>query len=114
MDEAEICDQVAIIDAGKIVVNDDPDTLKRKYTRDQAKLLIGQPDLFEDALIQKNYMYDHQKNGSFSIEIEDVQAFLTFIEPFKKEIKNLEIKNGTLNDVFLAITGKEIREGGEE
>lgn len=114
MDEAEICDQVAIIDAGKIVVNDDPDTLKRKYTRDQAKVLIGRPDAFEEALIQQNYRYDHQKNGSFSVEIEDVQAFLTFIEPFSKDIKSLEIKNGTLNDVFLAITGKEIREGEKE
>lgn len=114
MDEAEICDQVAIIDAGKIVVNDDPETLKRKYTRDQAKVLIGRSDVFEEALIQQNYSYDHQKNGSFSVVLDDVQTFLTFIEPFNKEIKSLEIKNGTLNDVFLAITGKEIREGDKE
>lgn len=111
MDEAEICDQVAIIDAGKIVVNDNPGALKRKYTRDYANILISQPDVFEEALLEQDYTYDHQKNGSFSVEIEDVQAFLTLIDPFKKEIKNLEIKNGTLNDVFLEITGKEIREG---
>lgn len=114
MDEAEICDQVAIIDDGSIVVNDDPDTLKRKYTRDQAKVLLTQPELFQEALIHQNYTYDPQKNGSFTIQIDDIQKFLTFIHPFKEAIKSLQIKNGTLNDVFLAITGKEIREGGEE
>ena len=36
MDEAEICDQVAIIDNGKIVVNDTPVNLKRQYTKDKA------------------------------------------------------------------------------
>lgn len=113
MDEAEIADQVAIMDAGEIVVHGTPEELKRTYTRDRAKVDTKDPIAFKKALEDRSMSFEHHKNGTFSVDVSDIQEFLSFIEPFKYQIENLEIKNGTLNDVFLEITGKEIREEGQ-
>ncbi|HAJ69974.1 MAG: ABC transporter ATP-binding protein [Alkalibacterium gilvum] len=109
MDEAEICDHVAIMDNGKIMVDDTPENLKRLYTKDKAIVSVKNPRVFEEALKKENQTYKKEKD-TFYIHIDAVQGFLQFIEQFKDELKDLEIKKGTLNDVFLEITGKEIRE----
>lgn len=109
MDEAEICDKVAIMDDGKIMVNDTPENLKRLYTKDKAIVQVSNSDDFESALNRDAHTHKRDKE-TFYIDIDNIQYFLEFIEPFKNEIINLEIKKGTLNDVFLEITGKEIRE----
>lgn len=113
MDEAEICDHVAIMDNGKIMVNDTPENLKRLYTKDKAIVKVSNPDVFEAALKRDDRTYKKEKE-TFYIDIDAVQHFLQFIEQFKNELKDLEIKKGTLNDVFLEITGKEIREDATE
>jgi ABC-2 type transport system ATP-binding protein len=115
MDEAEICDQIAIIDDGKIMVNDTPANLKRRYTKDKALVHVGNPKSFEAMLLKEKYTYC--KEGEiFHIEVnmDAIQEFLDILHPFKNEVKELEIKKGTLNDVFLEITGKEIREETSE
>jgi ABC-2 type transport system ATP-binding protein len=115
MDEAEICDHVAIMDNGKIIVNDTPENLKRLYTKDKAIVKVSNPDVFETALKRDYYTYKKEKETFYiDIDIDTVQHFLQFIEQFKNELKDLEIKKGTLNDVFLEITGKEIREDATE
>lgn len=113
MDEAEICDHVAIIDNGKIMVNDTPEKLKQRYTKDKAIVKVNNSDDFEEALKKDDHSYKKEKE-TFYIDIDTVQHFLQFVEPFKKDLKDLEIKKGTLNDVFLEITGKEIREETSE
>lgn len=115
MDEAEICDHVAIMDNGKIMVNDTPENLKRLYTKDKAIVKVSNPDVFEAALKRDGYTYKKEKETFYiDIDVDTVQHFLQFVGQFKNELKDLEIKKGTLNDVFLEITGKEIREEATE
>ncbi|MFO8069708.1 MAG: ABC transporter ATP-binding protein [Alkalibacterium sp.] len=115
MDEAEICDHVAIMDNGKIMVNDTPENLKRLYTKDKAIVKVSNPDVFEAALKRDDHTYKKEKETFYiDIDIDAIQHFLQFVDQFKNELKDLEIKKGTLNDVFLEITGKEIREEATE
>ena len=117
MDEAEICDHVAIIDDGKIVVNDSPEELKKKYTKDIATIECKSEEeakRFEDALLSNDFEFSQKRNQTFSIHVVDISVFLAFIEPFKEGIQTIEIKTGTMNDVFLEITGKDIREEVKE
>lgn len=115
MDEAEICDHVAIMDNGKIMVDDTPENLKRRYTKDKGIVKVSNPDNFEEALIKEKWTYKKEKGAFYiDVDINAINNFLDFIQLSKKEIQDLEIKKGTLNDVFLEITGKEIREGTSE
>lgn len=109
MDEAEICSKVAIMDAGRIVAMDTPYHLKQKYTKDRAYITTTDGQALETLLDREGFIYK-KKNGYYSIEVNELQKFLELINEHKPMIKELEIKKGTLNDVFLKITGKEIRE----
>jgi len=112
MDEAEICDQVAIMDGGKIVALDRPFELKKKYTKDHAYITSTKPEELERLLMANNLPFS-QKENYHRIEVDSVPNLLQVLSDQKDAITELELKKGTLNDVFLEITGRAIREGGE-
>jgi len=53
----------------------------------------------------------YRKNGNkLMFHTKKAPAALEILSAHKGEFTDFEVKNGTLNEVFLAITGKEIRE----
>lgn len=109
MDEAEICSKVAIMDGGVIIANDTPYELKKQYTKDKAYINTEKPEELEKVLTQYNLKFNKKKTH-YSVEAESIPNLLQVLSSQKDVITDLEIKKGTLNDVFLNITGKEIRE----
>lgn len=109
MEEAEICKKVAIIDGGKIVAIDTPFQLKKKYTKDKAYVTTSNREAFE-ALLDRFEMVYKNKGTYYTVVVEDIKKLTELISEHREFIEELEIKKGTLNDVFLEITGKEIRE----
>ncbi len=109
MEEAEICSKVAIIDGGKIVAHDTPYELKKKYTKDKC-LITAIDDLeLETALVNENLHYS-KKEHYYKIDADRIDKILDLIAKQKENIRDIEIKKGTFNDVFLEITGKKIRD----
>jgi ABC-2 type transport system ATP-binding protein len=108
MDEAEICSKVAIMDAGKIVAMDTPYRLKQQYTKDSAYITTGDEQGLEALLSKAGFIYK-KKPGYYSIEVDSLPDLMEILSEQKAAITDLEIKKGTLNDVFLKITGKDIR-----
>jgi ABC-2 type transport system ATP-binding protein len=108
MDEAEICSKVAIMDAGKIVAMDTPYRLKQQYTKDSAYITTGDEQGLEALLNKAGFIYK-KKPGYYSIEVNSLPDLMEILSEQKAAITDLEIKKGTLNDVFLEITGKDIR-----
>ncbi len=109
MDEAEISNKVAIMDNGKIVALDTPYHLKQQYTKDKAYITTDDGEGLEALLDKAGFSYK-KKTGYYSIEVLNLPALMELLSVHKPAIKELEIKKGTLNDVFLDITGKDIRE----
>jgi ABC-2 type transport system ATP-binding protein len=112
MDEAEICNKVAVIDGGKIIAHDTPFNLKKQYTKDRAYVTAGEklPQLLKEHGIDFSV-----KEKYYRIDVDDNARLLYVLNECREDITDLEIRKGTLNDVFLEITGREIREsGGEE
>lgn len=108
MDEAEICHQVAVMDHGQIIAFDEPQALKNKYTRDKAHITTRDERALE-ALLQQYQMNFKRNSGRFAVELGDLTGFMEIISEHRSAITDLEITKGTLNDVFLEITGKDIR-----
>lgn len=109
MDEAEICDRVAIIDGGKIVAHDTPDNLKKRYTVTTMKIKTSDPETMVEYLRERSIKYSVDKDRVL-IYATGTRDVLAITDAFKETIEDIEINKGTLNDVFIAITGKEIRE----
>lgn len=109
MEEAEICNKIAIIDGGKIVAHDTPYALKKQYTKDKAFITTKNGAKLEELLIQYDLSFE-RKEGYYKVIAENIDRLLQVISLMKDEITDIEIKKGTFNDVFLEITGKKIRE----
>lgn len=109
MEEAEICDKIAIIDGGVIVAHDTPYALKKKYTKDKAYITTPNGPELEALLLEYNLEYA-KKEGYYKVNAEQITPLLNVLSQQKDIITDIEIKKGTFNDVFLEITGKKIRE----
>lgn len=108
MEEAEISHQVAIMDKGKIIALDSPAALKKQYAKDKVHIMSENGRKLESLL--HLYGLPYKKAGSsYCIEINDLSELLDIMSEHKSFIKDVEIKKGTLNDVFLKITGRDIR-----
>ena len=109
MDEAEICNQVAIIDGGKIVAHDTPANLKKKYTSTTMKIKTNDTDNLKTYMTERSIKHSVDKD-LVTIYATSTADVLDITSTFRESIEDIEINKGTLNDVFIAITGKEIRE----
>jgi len=109
MEEAEICDKVAIIDKGKIVAHDTPYNLKKQHSSTRMNLQSSDMTLLKSYLDNLNIKY-LENNSHISAFVNDTEKIMDIITQQRSIITDLEISKGSLNDVFLAITGKEIRE----
>jgi ABC-2 type transport system ATP-binding protein len=109
MEEAEICDKIAIIDGGTIVAHDTPYALKKEFTKDKAYITTKKELELEQLLVQYELPFV-KKEGYYKVDAENTTLLLQLLSLQKDAITDIEIKKGTFNDVFLEITGKMIRE----
>ena len=109
MEEAEICNKIAVIDGGKIVAHDTPYALKKKFTKDKAYISTSNEYELEQ-LLEKYQLEYVKKKGYYKVDAENTNHLLQVLSLQKEAITDIEIKKGTFNDVFIEITGKTIRE----
>ncbi|GAF63394.1 ABC transporter ATP-binding protein [Bacillus sp. TS-2] len=109
IEEAEISHKVAIMDNGRIIAFDSPKSLKKQYTKDQIYLTTMQQNSLERQLKLQEIPYRKLSDGYYKIEFEPIKGFLKWLQEHSNLYKDLEIRKGTLNDVFLEITGREMR-----
>ncbi|HCC22064.1 ABC transporter ATP-binding protein [Candidatus Uhrbacteria bacterium RIFOXYC2_FULL_47_19] len=110
MDEAEACDRIAIIDHGDIVALDTPEALKKEVGGD---IITLKGDKLSDLKIELEHRYGlkvDNSDGSLRIEVENGETFLPkLFNELDVSISSVELRKPTLDDVFLSITGRNIR-----
>jgi multidrug/hemolysin transport system ATP-binding protein len=109
MEEAASADNIAIIDNGLIVATGTPAVLKEQYSVDKLYLLTDDDKRLLNILNQ--YPFDYKKQGEqFIIQLENSLDALPILETVKNSISGFQVIAGNLDDVFVNITGREIRE----
>ena len=111
MDEAEKAERIAIIDHGKLVVIDTPKKLKRMVGKDIISVKTDDNDRAAEE-IQSRYQTEARHDGDeLTFEVANGEKFLPiFIKEFSTKIISISLRRPTLEDVFLKLTGREIRE----
>jgi ABC-2 type transport system ATP-binding protein len=111
MDEAENCDRIAIIDVGKIIAMDTPINLKKRVRGDIITVETSNNKGLNEELKKKNVKNIIFYNNKIQFEADDSEEFIPkFIKESKEEIISISARRPTLDDVFLSLTGREIRE----
>lgn len=109
MEEAASGDYVVVIDKGEIAAKGTPSELKEQYSKD--KLLLSTKDTGILSDILNNMSIDFKINAdTLEIELDTTLSSIPIIEACKDYILSFEVVKGTMDDAFIAITGKEIRE----
>jgi ABC-2 type transport system ATP-binding protein len=113
MEEADaLANRIGIIDRGKIAILDSPNALKRILGGDL--VTIKAKALNIEKIRKLNYVTDvAQENDQTKIIIEKVSENLQHLLTAVGKIDSVQVRNTTLNDVFLRFTGRQIQEEGE-
>ena len=121
MDETEICDRIAIIDCGQIVACDTPDQLKASIGGDVVTLRTTDDAVAADVLLERALQVERNGDGvRVRIERGDEfipQAVRLLDADGRTTVMGVGLKRPTLDDVFVKLTGRAIREeepSGEE
>jgi ABC-2 type transport system ATP-binding protein len=111
MDEAEKADRIAIIDHGKLVAMDTPEKLKRTVGKDIISVKTDDNSRAAEE-IRLRYQTEARHDGEqLTFEVSNGEKFLpAFIKGFGTGIVSISLRRPTLEDVFLKLTGREIRE----
>jgi len=114
MEEADsLCDRVAIIDQGKIIVMDTPDSLKEKIGGDIVYLKTTAEDTNKFREIEEVSKIE-KKDDCIILTVKNASEHLQEILEISGKVKRVEVRSASLEDVFINYTGKEIRaETGE-
>lgn len=110
MNEAENCDRIAIIDHGQIIALDTPANLKKMIGGDIISLTSADKEKLKKELEEKYKKEVKEEDGILKIEVTDGQKFLPqLFNDMTTKIDSIELREPTLEDVFLTLTGHQIR-----
>jgi ABC-2 type transport system ATP-binding protein len=111
MDEAEFCDRIAIIDQGKIVALGTPDELKAMVGGDVVTITSSRPDEAAAEIKQLLGVTAARDNGTLRMEVPDGKAFVPrLVRELTAPVDTVTMRRPSLDDVFLKLTGRAIRE----
>jgi len=107
MDEAEVlCDEIAIMDAGKIIRQGSPEELLREQ---YDGLIIELPidNLADDLAGIEHTRYENL--GIVEVITTDVTSSLQQLSPHIDNLNQIKIRQPNLEDLFLDLTGHSLR-----
>lgn len=114
MEEAEqLCDRVGIMDHGKIIALDTPQNLKRNIKIENSLFFSTQDTFNPDILKNIRSVTKIEKSGEniiiYGRDNAMVMDVVTYLVKNNINFRDLRTQQPTLEDVFLAMTGKEVR-----
>lgn len=111
MDEAEICDRIAIIDHGEIIALASPSGLKKMVQGDIIFIKVKNKQKVKRFIETRFKLKCSIIDDSLHIVAKDSKKFIPILfKNLGSEITELDIKKTSLDDVFIKLTGRKIRE----
>ncbi len=109
MEEAADSDYVMVIDNGEIAAKGTPTELKEKYASDLLRLFYIDEKSLGQILDGLQCQYS-KVSQQFVIKLPSTLSAMPILEKCREHINGFEVLSGTMDDAFIGITGKEIRE----
>ncbi len=109
MEEADNSDYVIIIDHGEIAAAGTPAELKQKYAKDVLRLTVQNEQAVSEILNETNTEF-LDSGDQYTVKLTSTLSAIPIVEKCRDFISGFEVLYGTMDDAFIGITGKELRE----
>lgn len=111
LEEAEKATFVVIMNKGNIIASGTPNELKNKYSYDYIQVYKKFDEDFSKRLESKKLKFSYNKDKkAYKIVIKDTNEAKAILNDFNEDLNDVEILKGTIDDVFLNVTGTNIIE----
>lgn len=109
MEEAGEADDIVILDCGQIIAQGTPLSLKNAYAGDFITLYGASEKTVK--LLGREY---EALRNAYRLSVPNTAAATELILAYPEVFRDYEITKGGMDDVFLAVTGKKLMEGGNK
>lgn len=107
MEEAAMAQYLCIMDAGKIVAHESPSELKKQYATDLLKLYTKDIDaMVQD--VERLELPHYKLSNGVAVKLASTKDAFGIISKLKANYDGLEIVQGSMDDVFINVTGKKM------
>jgi ABC-2 type transport system ATP-binding protein len=111
MEEAERCDRIAILDRGRLVAIGKPDDLRGEIGGEGVTIHCRDPEGLAGRIATRLGRTPQRIGESLRLELgDDRVTAASLLTEFSTEVRSLEFGKPTLEDVFLAKTGRAFEE----
>lgn len=110
LEEAENAGYVVIMDSGKIAAQGTPVELKSRYVSDVLTLYHNENGTAEiERILKARNMKYSLTSDEVILPVKSTFSALPVVDELKNYIFDFEVRKGRMDDLFVAVTGKEIK-----
>jgi ABC-2 type transport system ATP-binding protein len=114
MSEAELCDQLLLLDQGQKVAEGSPVELQSRLAGERLTLRMRDAVSVQAAVEKAVNSTVTVTGNQLSVRVNDPATQITILlNQFREEIQGLELTRPSLDDVFLELTGRSLLVSGE-
>lgn len=107
LDEADEADQLYIIDHGKVIAQGSAAEIKSEYASNLLKICFKDKQV--EKFLPKNMPVEKENEFEYSLYPENQLEAIDYLTQVREKIAGFEFRPGTMDDAFIALTGREVR-----
>nr|WP_210338912.1 ABC transporter ATP-binding protein [Devosia sp. WQ 349K1] len=109
IEEVEGFDQIFIIDKGSVIAQGTPDFLKKSHGQ-QLLRFTPRDDRAEAEILELYPNITRIHSGQLLLQSADPETIDGFLHQFGTRVRHLDVDSASLESVFIALTGRELRD----
>ena len=108
LDEADEADQIYIVDHGKVIAQGSALDIKSQYAKNILKIRFKEIEQIE-SLKTSGMSVEQQSQMEYVFQPESEREAIDYLAQVRDRIAHFEFRPGTMDDAFIALTGREVR-----
>ena len=107
LDEADEADQIYIVDHGKVIAQGSAAEIKSEYASNLLKICFKDKQV--EKFLPKNMPVEKENEFEYSLYPKSQLEAIDYLTQVREKIAGFEFRPGTMDDAFIALTGREVR-----
>ncbi len=108
LDEADEADQIYIVDHGKVIAQGSAPDIKSQYATNILKIRFKERQQIE-SLKSSGMSVEQQSQLEYVFQPESEREAIDYLAQVRDKLSHFEFRPGTMDDAFIALTGREVR-----